>query len=238
MLTASSVSVVLPVHRQADHIVGVVERLHGAAASISSAVQMILVVNGPDDGSYARCEEVAASLDGVCVIRVAESGWGRAVRAGLAESTGQLLCFSNSARTSPADLRTALGLGLLNEGHAVKATRRSRDSLVRRSASAAYNLEARALFGLASWDINGTPKVFPRSFTPLLALREPGDLLDLEWLVACRRHDLPLLEFPVTSVRRHGGVSTTKLRSAVGMYAGAVRLRRRLAAQQPERGDG
>jgi glycosyltransferase involved in cell wall biosynthesis len=230
--------VVLPVHRQADHIASVVVRLHGAIASISSAIEMILVVNGADDGSFDRCREAAGTLDGVSVLRVAEPGWGRAVRTGLAHSTGQLLCFSNSARTSPEDLRTALALGLLNEGHAVKATRRSRDSVVRRSASVVYNLEARALFGLASWDINGTPKVFPRSFTPLLELQEPGDLLDLEWLVACRRHDLPLIEFPVTAARRHGGVSTTKVRSAVGMYAGALRLRRRLAARpaEPERG--
>jgi len=189
---------------------------------------MILVVNGDDDGSFERCQQIAGRLDGVRVLRVAESGWGRAVRTGLAAAEGDLLCFSNSARTSPDDLRTALALGVLNHDHAIKAVRRSRDSLIRRSASVVYNLEARALFGLASWDINGTPKVFPRSFRPLLDLAEPGDLLDLEWLVTCQTDGLQVLEFPVTSVRRHGGLSTTKVRSAYRMYLGAIRLRRRL----------
>ena len=228
-LTDRPVSVVLPVHGQVDHIGGVLERLHEAALSVSRSIEFVVVVNGTDDGSYDECQRVAKRLVGSRVIRLPEPGWGRAVRAGLAAAEGDLLCYTNSARTSPDDLRTALALGVLNNDHAIKAVRRSRDSVVRRAASVAYNLEARALFGLASWDLNGTPKVFPRSFQPLLELTELGDLIDLEWLVTLQRNDLPLLEFPVTSARRHGGLSTTKIRSAGGMYFGAIRLRRSLA---------
>ncbi|MEZ5218993.1 MAG: hypothetical protein R2715_20990 [Ilumatobacteraceae bacterium] len=44
-----------------------------------------------------------------------------------------------------------------------------------------YNFESRALFGLASWDLNALRSCFPSS-SALLELREPGDLLDLEFL--------------------------------------------------------
>ena len=74
--------------------------------------------------------------------------------------------------------------------------------------------------------------MFPRKFDKLLELEEDGDLLDLEWLIACERAGYPLIEFPATSVRRHGGRSTTKLKSATRMYAGALELRRRLGTDE------
>jgi hypothetical protein len=45
----------------------------------------------------------------------------------------------------------------------VKANRKIRDHWSRRLGSLLYNLECRALFDLSVWDVNGTPKVFPRS---------------------------------------------------------------------------
>ena len=146
----------------------------------------------------------------------------------MAASTGDLITFTNSARTSPVDLRYALELGLANPTHVIKAERRFRDRLVRRVGSVLYNLEVRTAFGLASWDVNGTPKVFPREFEPLLGLKEDGDLIDVEFLVICQREGYRLLDFPVVSVRRHTGRSTTRLSSALRMYLGVIGLRRRL----------
>ena len=116
----------------------------------------------------------------------------------------------------------------------IKANRKIRESWRRRLGSLLYNLECRALFDLSVWDINGTPKVFPRSFAKLLELTRDDDLVDLEFLVQCRRASYPVLEVPVFSTRRHGGKSTTGLRSAVKMYLGAWRLRRELAASPQE----
>ena len=59
----------------------------------------------------------------------------------------------------------------------------------------------------------------------------------LEWLAVCDRESYHLIEFPVTSVRRHGGTSTTRLSSALAMYGGAVGLRRRFAARSVDRSD-
>ena len=230
-LSDQTISLVVPVHQQQDHITTVLTALHDALADLGSSTEVVAVVNASTDASAERCRAVARDRPGVRVIEREERGWGGAVRTGLAAATGDVVCFTNSARTTPRDLRTGITLALLNTGCAVKAVRRSRDSLVRRTGSVAYNFEARALFGLASWDVNGTPKVFPRSFSRLLELREDGDLLDLEWLVMCERAGYPLIEFPVTSVRRHGGRSTTRAGSALRMYRGAWDLRRRLGPE-------
>ena len=45
----------------------------------------------------------------------------------------------------------------------VKANRKIREHWTRRLGSLLYNLECRALFDLSNWDVNGTPKVFPRA---------------------------------------------------------------------------
>ena len=67
----------------------------------------------------------------------------------------------------------------------IKANRKIRESWRRRMGYLLYNLECRALFDLSVWDINGTPKVFPRSFTALLNLARDDDLS-----VALHRHAL------------------------------------------------
>jgi hypothetical protein len=111
---------------------------------------------------------------------------------------------------------------------ALKANRRLRESAYRRLGSLLYNLEARALFDLAVWDINGTPKVFPRSFGRLLELGRRDDLIDLEWVVTCQRAGYPIIEVPVVATVRHGGRSTTPLSAAWRIYRGVFDLRREL----------
>jgi len=162
------------------------------------------------------------------VLQSERGGWGLAVKLGLQASRGDVLCYTNSARTTAEDLMLLLLYAVVYPNVVIKANRKIREGFVRRLGSLLYNLECRALFDLSFWDINGTPKVFPRSFDKLLALAENGDLIDLEFNVICRRQGYPLLEVPIFSSRRHGGKSTTNVASAWKMYAGAFRLRRRL----------
>ena len=106
----------------------------------------------------------------------------------------------------------------------IKANRKIREHWTRRLGSLLYNMECRTLFDLSNWDVNGTPKVFPRAFAKLLELTRDDDLIDLEFSVICRHESYPMLEVPIFSHRRHGGRSTTSLRSAVRLYWGAYTM--------------
>jgi hypothetical protein len=112
----------------------------------------------------------------------------------------------------------------------LKANRKIRDNWRRRLGSLIYNLECRALFDLPIWDINGTPKVFPREFGALLELERDDDLIDLEFAWVCKREDYPILEVPLLATQRHGGRSTTNYGSALRMYVGAWRLKQDVAS--------
>ena len=186
--------------------------------------EIILVVNGSTDESQAVCDALATEFEGVQAIALDKRGWGRSVRTGLSAARGDLLCFTNSARTTREILMLMLAYALAYPEVALKANRRIRESRRRRLGSLLYNIECRALFDLSVWDINGTPKIFPRTFDKLLALTRDDDLLDCEFNVVCRTNDYPMIEVPILATERHGGRSTTNYSSAIRMYTGAYAM--------------
>ena len=218
------ISITLPVYNQGDHIRQVVEEYEAAIERIPNPHELILVVNNCRDNSLEVCNALAEEHPSVRVIHSEQGGWGLAVKLGIEASKGDLICYTNSARTAPEDLILLLLYAVANPNSVVKANRKIRESWRRRLGSLLYNLECRALFDLPYWDINGTPKVFPRSFEGLLNLSRDDDLIDAEFHAICRANDYRALEVPIFSTNRHGGESTTNYKSAIKMYVGAYRL--------------
>lgn len=219
-------SVVLPVYNQADHIEGIVHEYIKALETAQLDWEIVLVPNHCRDESVSICRRLADETPRILVEELELGGWGRAVRAGVARSNGVNICYTNSARTTPEMLVDALEFSAAHPDVVVKAQRRIRDNIRRQAGSLIYNLECRVLFNLATWDINGTPKVFPRRFERLLALRREDDLIDVEFVVICKRAGYPIVELPVFLTVRHGGRSTTRLSSAWRMYSGALAMAR------------
>ena len=231
----ASVSIVLPVYNQGSFIGKTAREAHDALLAVCADFEMILVANGCVDNSVEVCEALARELPRVRVIVPPGRGWGHAVRVGLSAAKGEILCYTNSARTSADELSRLVGCALANPGNVVKATRKLREGLVRRFGSLLYNALCRFLFDLPYWDLNGTPKIFPREFSKLLSLTCDDDLIDLEFLIVCRESGYLMLEVPTFKTDRHGGVSTTNFRCAMRLYRGAFRMwwqRRRIRAER------
>ena len=228
MSSKPEISVVLPVYNQADHIEKIVRGYLAVFESLRHPTEFILVVNGNRDGSLEHCRRLEKDAPGVIAIHNEKPGWGLAVRTGLNAAKGQILCYTNSARTSPHILAMHIMLATANPGWVIKANRKLRHPFVRKFGSVLYNLQCRYLFDLPAWDVNGTPKVFSREQFAKLGLEEDGDLVDVEFIVKCRDNGFRILEAPIVSPIRHGNASTTNYGSAVKMYWGAFRLWRRL----------
>ena len=221
-------SVILPIYNQADHLDRVVDAYERALEAAALDHELLLVVNGSRDGSLAIARAQAEKFPAVRVFEEQRAGWGRAVRRGIREARGAQICYTNSARTTDRDLTLMLLYARAFPETVVKANRKLRESVVRRVGSLLYNIECRTLFDLSCWDVNGTPKIFPRAFDGLLALRRDDDLIDAEFTAICRRRGYPMIEVPIFSTRRHGSHSTTGYGSALRMYAGAYALFRDL----------
>lgn len=223
-MSGNSISIILPVHNQADHVGLIVRDYRKALEKVPASCELILVSNACRDRSPQVCAELASTTDSVKHIDTALGGWGRSVKLGISKAKGDLICYTNSARTSPQILTLVLLYAIAYPQVVVKANRKIRESLRRRLGSLIYNLECRAFFDLPTWDINGTPKVFPRSFEKLLYLERDDDLIDAEFNAICRQENYPIIEVPVLSTKRHSGKSTTNLNSAFKMYWGAFEL--------------
>ena len=215
-------SIVLPIYKQADHISDVVKEYETSLSQILH--ESILVVNGGGDASLDVCRALAARYETVRTTYSEQPGWGRAVKLGLRVAKGDLLCYTNTARTQPSDLKRFIRAALDNPTMVVKAKRHRRRPLKRKLGTSLYNLECRTLFTLPTWDVNGTPKVFRRDIYTAINLESDDDLIDLEFNIKCKQLGFPILEIPIESHDRRDGQSTTNYRSALRMCRGAFKM--------------
>lgn len=218
-------SVVLPFRNQADHLAGLLKRYQ--KESKGRHWELILVPNACSDETPKLCRQWAARNRGWRVVENPAGGWGLSVRVGLAAAKGRFICYTNSARTDPATITELFRKLKAVPGSLIKISRHSRGQALREMGSFLYNLECGLLFGVRSKDVNGTPKIFKRDLLKRLDLTSDGDLLDAELLAQCRRLGVPLVELPLGGWMRHGGKSSTNLKSAARMYLGVLGLRMR-----------
>lgn len=223
-MNPSLVSIILPIHNESAYLNEIIEEYERVLGRLPLPHELILVPNGCRDDSPAICQQLAGKHSSIRVLNSERGAWGFAVKQGLATARGDLLCYTNLARTTAADLLLLLLYAVAYPNVVVKANRKIRESWLRRLGSLIYNLECRALFDLSYWDMNGTPKIFPRTFVRLLALEREDDLIDAEFNVICREENYPMIEVPILSYRRHGGASTTNYGSAIKMYLGAYQM--------------
>jgi glycosyltransferase involved in cell wall biosynthesis len=218
------VSLVLPCRNQADHIGEILLRYLEALAQTGAPFELVVVPNASADATAEVVSQLASCEPRLRVVENPDGGWGRSVRAGLDAARGEVLAYTNTARTDPAVLPTFLKRYRDQGPCLVKARREARRAPLRSLGSTLYNLEARACFGLRCSDVNGTPKVFSSELYRSARPSATGDLLDLELMVRAQRLRVPIEEISLRGFRRHGGRSSTTLKSAWGMYAGALRF--------------
>jgi glycosyltransferase involved in cell wall biosynthesis len=225
MSEAPQFSIVLPCRNQADHIGALLPRYLQALDRLASPYELVVVPNACSDRTQAIVEDFARNDSRVRVVVNPLGGWGLSVRTGLDAARGKILAYTNTARTDPELLPTFVQMYLAHKPCLVKARREHRQAPMRELGSLIYNLEARCLFGIRARDVNGTPKLFSREFYQSTHFSATGDLLDMEIMAWASRCGLRIMEIPVEGFRRHGGKSSTTLKSAYKMYLGAVNLK-------------
>lgn len=221
-------SIILPIYRQKAHLPFIYKEYTQKLADLNESWELILVVNGHDDGSYTLARKYADENANVKTIISKDSGWGKAVKIGIQNADGRLICYTNSARTNVEELIMILNYALVNKNNVVKANRIIRESLIRRIGSVIFNFENRTVFNTPIWDVNGTPKVFPAQILKEKEIYSDGDLIDAELIARCIKNNVPVIEIPIFSTARISGKSTTSFISAFKMYFGIFKLKKRI----------
>jgi hypothetical protein len=221
------ISVVLPVAGEQSALARALASYCEQLRKLGRSWEIVLVPDAAAGGGAGAGYADALALDPAIRMIAAARGWGAAVRAGIDACGGEVICYSNWRRTPAQGLAEMLELSLRSPDVALRANRRTRDTRVQRIGSLMFNLECRFVLQVPAWDINGTPKVFPRRFTRLLELREDGGLIDAEFALVCERSGYPVVEVPVDAQLLEGAGPGDHQRpvAALSMYAGVHRLR-------------
>jgi len=221
-----SISVVLPVGTPQGPLEGLLQAYALELDALGRGWEMLLVPSTSAPWSPSANPDTDAER--IRVLAPA-SGWGAAVRSGLRASAGDLLCYTSWHRTPAVALGEMLKLASNNRELVLRANRRTRDTRIQRLGSLLFNVECRLLLQIPAWDVNGTPKVFPREFRRLLELRSDDDLFDAEFALVCELAGYPVIEVPIDAVLQADRAVHTDYRAALRMYANVPRLRARAA---------
>lgn len=199
----------------------------------------VLVV---DDASTDRTGEIADALaDADPRVRVVHHpenrSLGGSVRTGLAESTGELVLYTDA--DLPFDLAEvvkAVRLLRIYDADIVSGFRfdRTGEGARRFVYSYVYNHLVRVLFGLRIRDVNFACKLVRRDVLDHVKLESSGSFVDVELLVRASRLGFEIVQFGVDYFPRTRGVSTL---SSASVVAGILRelwwLRHELRAIEP-----
>lgn len=223
-------SIVFPVLNQQDHIERVIRDYHNTLKKNNFSFELIAVVNGSHDKSFPICKKLEAELPNVYAYELKGKGFGLGILHGLKKSNGKYLCYLNCARISSVDLINSLKYFLVNPETLVHGVRIRRDIPQRTFFSLVYSTMCRIIFNLKTWDVNGNPNIFSKELYHKLNLQSTNSMIDVELQEKAQKMAITVLEVPIQSYRRHGGVSTTtfwtsfRLAKELIIYFGKTRL--------------
>jgi len=206
-------SIVFPVMNQEDHIESVIRSYHKELTKQRLSFELIAVVNCTRDKSYEKCKKVAREYGNVSSYELKGCGYGLGILHGLKKARGKYLCYLNCARIHTPDLLRTINHFLVDDSVIVHGVRLRREDEKRRLGSLLYNLFCRVFFRIPNRDINGNPNIFSRRSFEKLRLQFTDSMIDLELLEKTRKFNIPVVEVPVFDYSRHGGRSTSNLKT-------------------------
>ncbi|RMD84191.1 MAG: glycosyltransferase family 2 protein [Candidatus Dadabacteria bacterium] len=207
-----ALTLVMPCYNEEAIVRYTIERLFSAFDAAGHELQIVAVDNGSTDRTGDILAELARRMPGLTVVRVEiNQGYGFGVLSGLPACKAPLVGFIPADGEVDAEDVVRLYEAVASSPTPVvgKVRRRFRmDGLKRKLVSTTYNLFVRLLWpGLRSLDMNGNPKILPRSLIERMKLRSTGWLLDAEILVKAHYMGVRVLEFNAFARMRSGGTS-------------------------------
>lgn len=208
-------SLAVPCYNEEESLRNTAIRLVQAFRERNLGLELVLVDNGSSDRTGAIIDElIAEGLPVTKEVVPVNQGYGYGVLRGLARCRAPFVGFiCADGQVESVDVAKLFEIAAnAKTPKLVKVRRRFRmDGLVRKIVSIGYNGFANLLFGgLGSIDINGNPKIFPRSYYERMNLISHDWFLDAEVMIKARRLDLPVFEMNVLGQMREGGTSNVK----------------------------
>lgn len=239
-MSAIRLSLIIPSYNSAAFIA---DTLAGATAFLErrgEAWELIVVDDGSADGSAPLVSDLAAANQSIRLIRNgANCGKGHAVRAGVLQSRGERVIFTDADLAYPLSEIDKIVRALDAGADVAVADRTSPDSLyhmspaffsylyTRHLLSRAFNLMVRGWLGLEVRDCQAGLKGFRRAAADMVFSRQrlEGFAFDVELLYIARRFNLDVRQIPVEFHYFSEPSTVDFLRDSIGALRDLVRVR-------------
>lgn len=230
-----------PAFNEEENVAETVRRaLDEIGPLVDGSIEVLIVDDGSTDRTPQIADELAAADPRVRVHHQANRGYGGALRAGFANASGELICFSDG--DLQFDLREmARLLDRLNDqarkpvdvviGYRVKR----RDPPHRIFIAKTYNAIASVVFGLRVRDIDCAMKLFRREVFDGLPLGTDSPFLSAELLIKLKARGERIAQVGVTHYPRAAGTNTgASFRKILRTFRDIARLRWALWTRRSE----
>jgi glycosyltransferase involved in cell wall biosynthesis len=236
------ISLVMPSYNEDAIVAQTIRRTLAAFDKAGYRVQLVAVDNGSRDRTGEIIGEIAAADARVVPHRVeVNQGYGFGILSGIPRCEAPWIGFIPADGQVDAEdlVRLYEEAVACEEPVVAKARRRFRmDGFTRKVVSVTYNTFFRSLWPrVASFDINGLPKILPRDVVRRMNLSSKDWFLDPEIMIKAHYLGVKVIEFNVFARMRSRGLSHVNAGTCWNFFAGLMRYRfsRELTAWRAER---
>ncbi|MBS3053475.1 MAG: glycosyltransferase family 2 protein [Candidatus Aenigmarchaeota archaeon] len=195
-------SIIVPCYNEERNLPFLLERFEKVLQGMDA--ELILVNNGSTDNSQQVLEKIAKEYSFVRIAIVAKNiGYGYGIMTGLKAAKGGVLAWTHAdMQCDPEDIAKAYDVyKKSDEKTLVKGNRQGRFSLLTKS----FHVVTAILFFRRFDDINGQPKMFPRSLLDEMKNPPTGFQLDFYVQYTAKKKGYRVLSIPVKfGVRKFG----------------------------------
>ena len=209
------ISLVIPCYNEEAVVSHTIGKLLEAFHRAGYRLELVAVDNGSTDRTGEIIRGWAARNPAVVHHRIEQNeGYGNGVLCGLAQASAPWVgSIPADGQVDAEDVvRLYEVVRQANTWVLAKVRRRFRlDGMLRKIVSTTYNLTFRLMWpAIASVDVNGSPKLFPREALPAMGLKSKDWFLDPEIMIKAHALGMRILEFNVFARLRGAGVSHVK----------------------------
>jgi glycosyltransferase involved in cell wall biosynthesis len=222
-----SVSVVIPVHNEADYLPSAIERLFAELRTVDADVSVLVAENGSTDGSADVVRSLGGRYPQLHVLELPTPDYGAAMRAGFLAADGEWVVNFDIDYFSGDFLATAIATDVADVVLASKRAPGSDDrrAVVRKVATWGFNILLRTLLSSSASDTHGM-KAIRRSVVQAIApdVVATQDLFDTELVIRAERAGYRIVEVPVV-VQEQRVSKSSLLRRVPRTLRGVLRMR-------------
>lgn len=230
LLAPPDISLVMPCYNEEAIVGQTIRRTLAAFRGAGHRLQLVAVDNGSHDRTGEIIQEYVDQGHPVIRVRVEQNqGYGFGILSGIPSCTAPWIGFIPADSQVDAHETVHLFEEALacEEPVLAKARRRFRmDGFLRKVVSVSYNLLFRALWpSIASFDINGLPKILHRDVVRRMGLSSKDWFLDPEIMIKSHYLGVRCIEYSVFARMRSRGLSHVNAGTCFNFFAGLVRYR-------------